>query len=317
MLTIALLLAAAPLPPGTVVLGTAAVDGASTEVVALTPAGDRRTLALIEHAPGRLPKGLLQGDRVLFAVAPQGQDDATIVELRLDGGQRVQLARGALAAVPPAIDDAGEVVFVRQLAEARFEVVGARDGAVRARVDASWLQPARGRAGAFLLVERNGGARVLELTPAGLATLATLGKEAARSPALLRSRIVVEVADAAPARGRARVLELPSSKALAAGLAGMDPLPLDQDTVAYGAGTKAAAVVIDGPGGARTLRAPQAGVAHPVAGTMVRGRAHVVAWLDRGASLPGELWLFSDDGARRLLEPAVGSAVEVFGVVAP
>lgn len=316
MLTLALLLATTPWPAGTVVLGTAGIDGTSTEVLALTPAGERHAVAIIPHAQGRMPKGLLLRDRLVLVVAPAGRADAVLEELPLARGARVLLAEHALAAVPPTVDDAGAVLFVRQAAPARFDVVRVGDGAVLTSVDAAWLQPARGRAGAFLLVEPSGGARVVELTPGGTRTIASIPTGSVRAPALVRTRVVAEVADAAPARGRARVVELSSGKVLAAGLAGMDPLPLDDDTVAFGAGTKGAAVVVDGAN-RRTLRAPRAGVAHPLAGALVQGRARVIAWLDRGASLPGELWAFDDAGAVRLLEPAAGVAVEVYGVVAP
>ncbi|MBI1948198.1 MAG: hypothetical protein HYS27_21085 [Deltaproteobacteria bacterium] len=319
MLTLALLLATAPLPAGTVVFGLSSVDGTTTELTALAPSGERELLAVVEHARGRLPKGLLLADRLVLVTAVADDARGVLEEVRLHDGARHLLGGGvladhALAAVPPSVDRAGAVLFVRQPAPERFEVVRAADGAVLARADAAWLQPARGRPGAFLLVERGGGARLVELSTAGLHTVEALGKGTLRSPAVMGKLLVVELA---MAKGRARVLELPSRRVLREGLAGMDPLLLDDATVAFGAGTKAAAVIVDDGRAPRTLSAPQAGVAHPLAGAMVGGRAHVVAWLDRGSALPGELWRFSDDGAVRLLEPAVGVAVEVYGVVAP
>lgn len=313
MLALALALAAAPLPAGTVVLGLSTVDGTRTEVVALTPAGERRALSTVTHLAGHLPRGVLRQDSVVLVSAVDDAAGATVEEVRLGDGARRVLATGALRGVPPTVDEAGEVLFVRAGKTPTLEVVRARDGAVRARVEASWLHPARGHAGAFLVVERRGGARLAAVANGALQTLATLGKVSARSPAMTPRRWLVE--ERLP-DGRAHVVEVGTGKLVREGLAGMDPLPLDGDTLAFGAGTKAAAIIVDGAR-SRQLSAPQSGVAHPLAGALVGDVAHVVAWLDRGASLPGELWRFTDGGAVRLLEPASGLAVEVYGVVAP
>lgn len=314
MLILAVWLAASPLPPGTVVVGVSTIDGTATELTALSPSGERELVGVVEHARGRLPRGLLLDHRLLLVTAVDDGAAAVLEELSLDDGSRRVLADRARAAVPPTVDRTGAVLFVRQPAEGRFELVRARDGALLARVDAAWVQPLRGGGGAVLVVERAGGARVAEPAGGTLVTLAELGKVTARSPAVVAGRVLVEIA---LADGRARVLDATRGRVLRDGLAGMDPLALDGRTVSYGAGTKAAAIVVDDGRAPRTLSAPRAGVAHPLAGAVVNGRAQVVAWLDRGAALPGELWRFSDDGAERLLEPAVGVALEVYGVVAP
>jgi hypothetical protein len=119
------------------------------------------------------------------------------------------------------------------------------------------------------------------------------------------------------------------------GLAGMDPVVVatvgDGDaggvagvvvrTAAAGTGRKDGSLrvrrrvgdVDAGPWQER--RAGAAGVARPRA---VTAGGDVVAWLDRGASLPGELWLVRADGTSlRLLPPRPRFVVQVYGVVAP
>jgi hypothetical protein len=128
--------------------------------------------------------------------------------------------------------------------------------------------------------------------------------------------------------GRAEIVD-GDGRVLARGLAGMDPLPLAtgdaqldrmDDRIVLGAGTKAARIRIAHVKDGKlvddvVLDAHRAGIASPRAAALVHGVPVVIAWLDRGASLPGEAWRLTPSDSAPLLAPRAGASVQVYGVV--
>jgi hypothetical protein len=326
---LAALAAAAPLPAGAVVLGLSSIEGTSTALVALLPDGTRLTLGEESHRAGFAPRGALAQDgspRLVLAVVPEGAAAADVVVLELlEPAARALWGRGAVPLQPPFLlnDDAIFVRAAESPAGSTFDVVRARRGEeeVLTSTTGSWLTPVRGAAGLYLLIDERGDASLVDTD---LRRVAAIGKERVRSPAVIGGQrggarggaLIVE----RRAGARAEVIDVLSGDVLAAGLPGMDPMALG-DRLFFGAGEKRAAIRVLRAGRGQKLveEAPlsseRAGVASPRAAALVKGAPHIVAWLDRGQALPGELWLFSPQGARALLTPAPGEVVEVYGVI--
>lgn len=312
--------AAAPFPAGSVVVGISSVAGTRTELVALLPDGHRRPLGEETHRSGFLPRGQLDGDTLVLAVRAPGHDDADVVTRKLPEGNRRMVARGAHFLLGPVVHG-DDVLFLRAFEKpgaSTFDLVRARRGAeeVLASGPAAWMQPVRGSHDRFLRIGLDGGTALVD---DNLHMVLPIGASPLRSPALVHGSLVVEhgLADE-----RAEVIHVPSGAVLARGLRGMDPLALPDGSgrLVMGAGGKRAALVVARLDNQKladpvTLAADRAGVASPLAAAVVDGAPVVVAWLDRGRALPGELWLFTMRGARALLPPTTGLAVEVYGVV--
>jgi hypothetical protein len=319
-LAISLALLAAPHPAGSVVLGVSTIEGTETEILVVTPRGEREVLGTLTHARGHIPKGILAGDRVLTVARVPDDAGGVLEETLLSTGARRVLLTNVLATQAPSLDDTQRVLAVRQDAERTFSIVRADDAKTLARVTASWLTPARGSPGAFLVID-GARTRLSILAERGLEDTVVLGEGPVRSAVLTRAGFAIERARAG---GRADLVMAGRSQAakhdvVRAGLAGMDPLPCGEDIV-VGSGEKHATLLLlrrvgDTHVKRARLTADRAGVATPRACAMVDGAVVAVAWLDRGAALPGELWRFTPAGASALLAPQTGAAVEVYGVI--
>lgn len=322
------------LPAGSVVLGVSTIDGTATEITALLPDGGQRLLAEEAHDRGIVPKGTLTRDgRLVLAVQPRGAEGASVVVLDLaSGARRVEGQRAIASQAPLVVEDAGgeAVVFVRAHetpARSTFDVVRARGGQaeVIASTDAAWLAPVATSsvpADRFLRIEPSGAASVVHVDKDALVKDIDVGKGPVRLPLLVPSsegggRVLVErvLPDAS------EVVDATTGAVVARGLGELRPLALGDGRVVVGAGTKRAGVRVlrlDARGRVQKdelLPSERAGVATPLAAALVDGRPVVVAWLNRGQALPGELWLFTSGSARALLPARAGVAVEVYGVV--
>ncbi len=321
---------AVALPPGSVVVGTSSIDGTATDVVLLAPSGEREVLGSFAHSRGRLPKGTLAGDTlVTTSQVPDGT--RSVVEITSADGARKIAGTGAIATQAPRLVD-GAPLYVADVSPgapaARFEL--RRGDRVLARFSGTWLTPASTRAPLFLAGDAGGvwGALALSCPPSGaacsLVERARFGKGRFRALAAAGDLLVVERdVDA----GHAEVIGVRAGQGSNAertvlwrGLPGMDPRACG-DGLALGNGKKRAGVVVARVErgklvDVRELDGGVAGVTTPLSCGVVDGATLVAAWLDKGASLPGELWLFSTNApARRLLAPHAGDAVEVYGVV--
>jgi hypothetical protein len=337
------------LPAGTVVAGVSQSDSARTEVTAFFPDGTSRVLASEGHKRGFLPKGSLDASpapsRIVLAVPEEGGDGATIVVLDLATGARMQVGTRAIASQRPLLVD-GRVTWVRASETEKrstFDVVEAPLAGggeeVLASVEGAWLSPIAASPGHYLLIDVNGGNRVVARDGATFVDVRDLGTDRVRSPALVaapgeRNHVWLERGEP---QGRALLLAIDArggTTVMRAGLAGMDPLAVGGLIVA-GAGEKhASLVVLDGTrSGPRLHTSPlpgvppdrfvdraidrivdlgRPGIATPRAGALVDDALVVAAWLDRGASLPGELVVVDARGTRVLVNDALA---EVYGVM--
>jgi hypothetical protein len=308
---------------GSIILGVSTIDGAATDVLVISPDGREERALTIDHAPGRIPKGVLDGNRLITVSVVPDETGTVVDEFDFATSTRRTIGTGAIPLQAPSADG-----FVRQVKEGEFEIV-ARGVPPRKR-EASWVKPFADNA--FLEITLDGNSRIIDGK-----RIHELGKARVRSPAKIGSDIVME--------REGEVVDV-KGRVLHKGLPGMDPIALG-DRVVLGAGTKSAKVLVarvqDGKlrdvvtleavvarpsadaalagaearatgthlAEARATGTHRAGIATPKAAAMINGQPVVVAWIDRGASLPGELWLLTTTGGRQLV---TSGAVEVYGV---
>lgn len=250
-------------------------------------------------------------------------------------------------------DGGTELVAVRLRDESArggtFDVVGvdlkSGTSAVRASGQRLWVTPVHGHAPglapAFLVVDGGpgfqgpvsvAGATRGEKTGDGHAhldividgTLVTrhrLGPGSFRSPVRQGELILVEHA-VEPGR-TARLVDARGVEHLR-GRPGLSPRVSPSGRVLAASSSKKDGTVLvrTGTGEWQTLSSGRAGVARPlhvVEGGVEGGKdgdvVVVIAWLDRGVSLPGELWAIRSSGGQLLLPPAPRTAVTVYGTV--
>jgi len=188
-----------------------------------------------------------------------------------------------------------------------------------------WVTPARGdvfgRAPTMLVIdgaaqgEADGRAHidVVDLDGGVLRERAALGPGLVRSPVLWRGHTLVE----REAGGRATLVDVETGKVVAAGRPGLSPVALPS-LLAVSTSTKDGAVRVyfDAAAGDGVVwRAGRAGVARPEAIAETKKGPVVVAWLDRGQSLPGELWAIGAAGGAALHAPPPREVVTVYGIV--
>lgn len=307
---------ASSLPSGTVVAGVSTIDGTHTDVTAFLPDGTARVLFVEAHAKGLIPKGIAyDDDTFIFAVQHEGADGARVI--LHDAARRVVVGERAIASQAPRLHlEAGSnrATWIRAAetpARSTFDVVSAPvdgDGGgaeeVLASIEAAWLTRVGDK---YVSVTRDGEHRLMKRVGTELVVERSLGKGPLRLPAITARDVVVEVVERAAGQGRARIMI--GDRVVHEGIAGMDPIAVGDDVV-IGAGTKRAALLI--LPSSKRLDIDRAGVATPLAAARVNGEIVVVARLDRGRSLPSEVWLVSERGARLLF---TGGAVEVYGVI--
>jgi hypothetical protein len=300
-----------PLPAGTVILGVSTIDGTHTDIVAVAPSGEREVLGELEHARGRIPKGTfdqITGRIVTVAVVDDGV--GTVVEETL-------IATGARSVVDSnaiAIQAPHTAVLIREPTEGHFEVV--RDHQVTSTFDGAWLMYVGQRE--FFAVDADGTNELLVDQGDSLQALKpNFGKGRFRSP------VVGEIVEHDIDASHAEIVTI-DKRVLYRGLPGMDPIRVGFNRIALGGGTKHATILLGrfGHDGLEkvVLDAHMAGVATPLAAATVDewgDEAVVVAWIDRGASLPGELVRFDELSGRVdvIAGPEVHAAYEVYGVV--
>ena len=321
-----------------VLVGVGDVDGTATVIGTAAPhpelsEGHLTPICTVNHRRGFVPEGVVVDDhRVVFAVAADSGRDADVVVLDLlTCGLRTLTDEAIPLQAPVVIDDHGKkvVVVVKQIDPqregARFEIVAVDvDDAKSAKVltarDALWITPVRGAKSLgelrFLVGDGDGEFHVDKIDNGDLAIDVAVGKGVFHSPVLVSNALLIEKqSDKEPKKA---VLIDKGGNVVAGGLAGLSPV-VDGAHLAYGNGKKDGGVVKDGV----ARRGSRAGIARP----QLLAGDDVVFWLDRGAALPGELWLSQapvtttqkpDKKVKRavqLLPATKGKAVKVYGVI--
>jgi hypothetical protein len=301
-------------------IGVADVDGSRTAIGVAD--GALRTVCTVEHRRGFVPKGVIVDDgHIALTLAESSGRDAAVVVLDLKTCQMRTLFDEAIPLQAPLLVG-DRIVAVREIDAqkdgALFEVVAAQISAkvsggptVLTQRRALWVTPVRGatsEAGLrFLVAEGAGPAdgtfHIDHLLQGGdLEADLFLGAGVFRSPVLTAKGVVLE-----EEREKHGVIIDGNGQPLHIGLAGMSPVS-DGVHVAWGNGSKNGGIVIDG--------VARAGVRAGVAQPQFINDDGVAVWLDRGQSLPGELWWLPTSPAtapRQLLPAADRTAVVVYG----
>jgi hypothetical protein len=313
----------------TVVVGVGDVDGSSTTISTLTlGAGAKEARATarctLPHQRGMVPPGTLVDDQhvaLTLAVGSTRAGAVVVVDLR-DCTQR-ELVDEVIPQQAPLVVD-GHVIAVRQLdpdrAGATFDVVSVPLSGgpteVLASRQALWVTPARGASSTselrFLIGEGAGDSNgdtpspddgrfhLDHLEHGDFQQDIDLGRGVFRSP-LATGELEVE-------DGKHAVLRDARGKVLVRGLPGLSPIRAGQ-TLATSTGKKDGTILLNG----LERKSGRAGIARPQAISTAGGVVVVVVWIDRGASLPGELWSIGAKTSTRLLPPKERTAVMVYG----
>jgi hypothetical protein len=351
LLPVALALAT-PAGAASVVVGVTPIDATTTTLLAVDlDTAASRLLAEVQHRAGHAPVGVVVDPATVVLVVEVGNGgDALVVKKDLATGSESPLVDEAVpgqAPLPWSRPDGGrELLVVRLRGEevrgGTFEVVGVDVDRGQSQVRASgqrlWVTPFRGPADglapSYLVVDGApgfqgpvsvAGAARGEQTGDGHAhldvvidgifvTRSRLGPGAFRSPTRLGARVFIEQS-ASPTVSR--LVEVGTGKVLVEGRPGLSPVVSAGGVLAVSSSKKDGSVLVGrGDGAWRAIPGARAGVARPQLVVDDGDDVVVVAWLDRGASLPGELWRVGDKG-RALLPPTPRTAVTVFGVLPP
>ncbi|MDP2342322.1 MAG: hypothetical protein Q8O67_15310 [Deltaproteobacteria bacterium] len=320
MLSLLALVVAAPL----VVVGSGDIDGTSTTISAITLDGVGVARCTLTHQRGMVPPGtLIDADHVALTLSEGSSRAGAVVVVDLQTCAVRELVDEVIANQAPVVVDGG-VVVVRQLdadrAGATFDVVtvplSGGPAEVLASRQALWVTPARGARTTselrFLIGEgagaNDGHFHIDRIEDGDFALELDLGKGVFRSPVVVGRDLLVEVE-----HGKGAVLRDHQGRDVAAGLPGLSPVRAPGgDTLATSSGRKDGTINVNGI----EHGTGRAGIARPQA----TGAGVVVVWLDRGASLPGELWAIdaqkkkSPTRSTRLLPPQARTAVMVYGI---
>lgn len=295
-----------------VVVGVAGVDAATTRLLAVDlETSQQQVLGQVTHVAGATPNGSLLSDGRLALVMP---DDGRIIFVDTATGQLIDTRALDLARNQRPQQVGAELVAVRQRS-GRAEVI-ALDRAHRVfDVDTPWLSTVAGSTTVFLGSGNGVGERIE--WRAGRVERRVLGAGAFRQPTLRADgRLLVE--HQAPTATRAQLLQLSptggvdDAKVVVEGLAGLSPIA-NGTRAAAASGRKDGSIVVDSGNGFSHWPGARAGIARPQALTAA-GVVVVVALVDRGASLPAELWALTSTGGVLLLAPAAGDVVTVYGI---
>lgn len=332
-----------------VVVGTADVDGTATALLSVSlapvagarpasaaPAAPAVALCTIEHRRGFVPLGtMIDEQHLALTLARASERDASLVVVDLKSCAVRELLDEVVPTQAPLLIGT-RLIAVRQIdvtaAGALFDVVavdvapGSRSAAVEvlASRQALWVSPARGArtlaALRFLIADGaesdDGNFHVDRIDDGGFVADVALGHGVFRAPVVVQGKLLVEVDDVDPKKGARGVLRDREGRVQVSGLAGLSPV-VDGASWAASSGKKDGSVVVDGV----QRLSGRAGVARP----QLLHDDVVVAWFDRGASLPGELWAVpravkASSGTKasltptRLLPPKAKTAVVVYGV---
>jgi hypothetical protein len=335
-----------------VIVGITPIDADTTtlEVIDLDTATlAPRRVGELHHRRGYAPVGIVIDDHTVAAVVEIGNEgDALVVKKDL----RTQTETPLLdEAVPgqrplwePRADGGRELLVVRQRHQqvkgGDFAVVGVdlatHQSTILATAPRLWVTPcvgpSHGADPAFLVVDGASGFQGLAPTfpravksPTGdgvahvdvvhggrFIVRHELGPGSFRTPRRHGSRVVLERSRSAT---QAELIELETGKVLVVGRPDLSPVFSPRGVLAVSSSRKDGSVRVQHTqGGWTSVPGSRAGIARPQLVVDDSDEIVVVAWVDRGASLPGELWRLGPD-ARRLLPPAPRTAVTVWGVV--
>jgi|GEM_PF-1159409 len=337
-----------------VVVAVTPIDAGTTTLLAVDLDIDAvpRPLGTVAHRVGHAPVGaVLDAATVALVVEVGNSGDALVLKKDLATGAETALVDEAVPGQAPVLwsrpDAGGELLVVRLRGEevrgGLFEVVGVDVTSGQSQVRASgqrlWVTPfrgpAEGLAPGYLIIDgapgfqgpvsvaeaMNGGrtgdghAHVDVVIDGIFVTRTRLGPGAFRSPTRLAERLLVEQSSSTSSSVVARLIEVGTGKVLIEGRPGLSPAVSPAGVLAVSSSKKDGSVLVGrGDGAWRMVPGARAGVARPQLVVDDGDDVVVVAWLDRGASLPGELWRVGDK-ARVLLPPTPRTAVTVLGLV--
>lgn len=334
-----------------VVVAVTPIDAATSTLLAveLDVEATPRHLGIVQHRLGHAPVGVVLDHASVALVVEVGNvGDALVVRKDLATGAELAMVDEAVSGQAPLLwsrpDGGNELLVVRLRGEevrgGTFEVVGVDLDSGLSQVRAGglrlWVTPFRGPAEAlapsYLVVDGadgfqgpvsvagaarrektgDGHAHVDVVIDGTFVTRTRLGPGAYRSPTRYGARLFVEQS---PSTTSSRLVEVGSGKVLVEGRPGLSPAVSAGGTLAVSSSKKDGSVLV-GRGDAvwRLVPGARAGVARPQLVLDDGDDVVVVAWLDRGASLPGELWRVGGK-ARALLPPTPRTAVTVLGLL--
>ncbi len=347
------LLASASSLASSVVVGVTGIDDDHTVIAAIEIDGDLDDVgdggavdvkANVAHRRGYAPTGVVVGaDVVALVLAQDDRAQGLLVALDLKTGVERDLLDEVMIEQRPALRWLGgaphlSVVRGREhgAAGGSFDMVDvdvvARQTQIVASADRLWITPVAGGDDAAVMVIDGGeghrgagnvdGAFHIDVVDGdgGLSPVVALGVGAFRSPVSFGGRWLVERSDR-PGK-RASIVD-DTGKVWVQGLPGLSPAlstALPTSTVpallATSSGRKSGGVIVWSSDGAATaISSGRPGIARPLAVTTTSKGVVVVAWIDRGVSMPGELWAISPDRSVRRRQPQPQTAVSVYGVV--
>jgi hypothetical protein len=338
------------------VVAVTPIDGATTQLLAVELDVDvaPRALGTVAHRRGHAPVGVVIDAATIALVVEVGNaGDALVVKKDTETGTEAPLVDEAVPGQAPVLwsrpDGGRELLVVRlrdeEVRGGTFEVVGVDVQSGQSQVRASgqrlWVTPFRGSdaglAPDYLVVDGapgfqgavssteamrggrtgDGHAHVDAVVDGIFLTRTRLGPGAFRSPTRFAERLLVEQSSSL----WTRLVEIGTGKVLIEGRPGLSPVVSAGGVLAVSSSKKDGSVLVGrGDGAWRVVPGSRAGVARPQL-VVDDGDDHgddgiVVAWLDRGASLPGELWRVGTK-ARVLLPPTPRTAVTVLGLLPP
>lgn len=319
------------------------------ETAATRPLGEVQHRA--GHAPVGV---VVDDNTIVLVVEVGNFGDGLVVKKDLRTGGETSLLDEAVPGQAPLVwsrpDGGRELLAVRLRGEevrgGTFEVVGVDLDSGQSQVRASgqrlWVTPFRGPAAGlaptYLVVDgaagfqgpvsvtgaargeqtADGHAHVDVVIDGIFVTRTRLGPGAFRAPTRVGERLCVEQSTSlsgAVSPGSAHLVEVGTGKVLVDGRAGLSPVVSAGGVLAVSSSKKDGSVLVGrGDGAWRAIPGGRAGVARPQLVVDDGDDVVVVAWLDRGASLPGELWRVGDKG-RALLTPTPRTAVTVLGLL--
>lgn len=336
-------LASAPTLAASVVVGVTGVDDDHSAVVVVdlgVGGAAARTVADVAHRKGYAPKGVVvDDDTIALVLAQDDRAQGLLVAVDLKTGAEHDLLDEVMVEQRPARRlEAGAprltVVRGREhgAAGSSFDVVDVdvktRQSQILASSQRLWITPVDSGDVAAVMVTEGGighravgavdGAFHIDVVDDGaLRPVVALGIGAFRSPVRFAGRWLVERSDRP---GKSSSLVDDTGKVWLQGAPGLSPTLATASSsaslLATSSGQKSGGVIVwNAVGASRQLAGARAGIARPLALTVTDKGVVVVAWLDRGVSLPGELWAISEGGGVRLLEPQALTAISVYGVV--
>jgi hypothetical protein len=338
------------------VVAVTPIDAAATRLLAVDLEVERapRALGTVDHRRGYAPVGVvIDASTIVLVVEVGNAGDALVVKKDTVTGAEVPLVDEAVPGQAPLLwsrpDGGRELLVVRlrdeEVRGGTFEVVGVDVQSGQSQVRASgqrlWVTPfhgpdaglspgylvldgAPGFQGTVSLAEAMSGGRTgdghahVDVVIDGIfLTRTRLGSGAFRSPTRFKERLFVEQSSSS----WTRLVEVGTGKVLIEGRPGLSPAVSAGGMLAVSSSKKDGSVLVGrGDGAWRVVPGSRAGVARPRL-VVDDGDDHgdddvIVAWLDRGASLPGELWRVGNK-ARVLLPPTPRTVVTVLGLVPP